>query len=264
MSLPHTSNLLAEKWSTAQFLFDLFLKYWRRNTNITVFLTKSGKLKHNTRNPVWQPLCTYVRRGNKYNYDLHWLDPNSSPDGTDGVSFYVTKYLLKYDEWIDKFKSKLYFNLSHEDYKSAWGKFRPRCLMSKGFGSPRDPLVAAHICKGINFALADTKAFFPYYISRINGSTYPLSPFYSKKFLTPDAQLVFCSRRPDDILTIYDIDDFDKRQIHLDAMRSYLLSQSSAFDYDDIDDINTDNLLPYECSRNSQSDSDFADCWQDT
>ena len=190
--------MLAEKWSKANELFHIFLRYWRRNYG-------------SSRVPIWKPLCTYVRRGNKYNYDLHWLDPNSSNDGTDGVAFYVTKYLLKFDEWIDKFKSKLYFNLSYEDYKDAWSKFRPRCLMSKGFGSAADSDVISHINKGIDFALNTSDAFYPYFINRINGSTYPLAPYYSKKFLTASQQLVFISRRPDDYMTMYDIDDFDKR-----------------------------------------------------
>lgn len=163
--------MLAEKYSTAHKFFYIFLRYWRRNYGSTRF-------------PNWRPLCTYKRTKFKYNYDLHWLDPNSSKDGLDGVSFYVTKYCLKFDKWVDKFKSFLYYNLSEDDYPCAYDKFRPRVLLSKGFGSPADPDVVSHIRNGIQFALQSPTAFYAYYISRRNGATYPLAPYYSKRFLT--------------------------------------------------------------------------------
>lgn len=249
LSLPKSGNSLAEKVSKSLFLFDIFLRYWRRNYG-------------STRVPLWKPLCTYVRRGQKYNYDLHYLDPYSSKDGLDGVSFYVTKYILKYDEWIDKFKSKLFFNLEYEQYREAWDKFRPRLLLSKGFGSPDDPDVISHIVKGINFALGQNDAFFPYYISRQNGSTYPLSPYYSKRFLTIDSQLVFCSRRPEYDLTVLDFDDFAKAESNLAQVRSYLKSRSNEIDFDDIDKINDfENGKFYEVPKLVE---DFADCWKDS
>ena len=55
---------------------------------------------------------------------------------------------------------------------------------------------------------------------------------------------------------------YNKREVKLSDVRSYLLSQSSAFDYDDIDNINIDNLKSNECTRNPQSSQDFADCWE--
>lgn len=251
MSLPRSSDKLADKWSNAQFLFDIFLRYWRRNYG-------------STRKPIWRPLCNYVRRGGKYNYDLHWLDPYSSKDGLDGVSFYVTKYLLKFDDWIDKFKSKLFFNLDESDYKDAWNKFRPRILLSKYFGSPLDPEVSSHIKLGIRFALNNAEAFFPYFVSTVNGSTYPLSPYYAKHHLSVSDQLVFCNRRPDRILTYEDFDDFDKKEKSLSDVRSFLRKHSSAFDYDDIDDINIQTFSDYaESSRLLSQIEDFANAWED-
>lgn len=248
LSLPRKSDILAVKVSEAYKLFKIFLKYWRRNYG-------------STRNPIWEPLCTYVRKGNKYNYDLHWLDPNSSVDGLDGVAFYVTKYLLKYDDWIDKFKSKLFFSLDLDDYKEAWSKFRPRILLSKRFGSPDDPDVIEHINKGIQFALNSPTAFFAYYVSRQNGSTYPLSPYYSKRFLTESDQLVFVSRRPDDILTDDDIHKFDVQQVKLEKSRDFLHKQIKEFDLDDINDINS--FYYAEDFRPPQLVEDFTDCWED-
>lgn len=263
LSLPRTSDLLAEKWSKATELFDIFLRYWRRNIAPPIWSPKRQKFIANSRSPIWQPLCTYVRRGNKYNYDLHWLDPNSSKDGLDGVSFYVSKYLLKYDDWIDKFKSKLFYSLPHDQYKEAWDKFRPRILFSKFFGSPDDVDVRNHIIRGINFAL-NTSAFFPYFVSRVDGSTYPLSPYYSKRFLTVPQQLVFVSRRPDTTLSDSDVHDFDVQQENLSRVRSFLKSQSSSFDYDDISDINIQTFYDYaNSSRLLGEAQDFATDWED-
>lgn len=251
LSLPKFGNSLAEKCGCAYDLFNIFLKYWRRNSG-------------STRSPIWSPLCTYVHRGNSYNYDLHYLDPNSSKDGIDGVSFYVTKYVLKYDDWIDKFKSKLYFTLSEQDYKDAWSLFRPRCLISKGFGSPDDPDVQDHIYKGIEFALRQPDAFFPFYLSRQDGSTFPLAPYYSKRFMTIEAQLVFVSRRPDELISADDIDDFDKDQAHLSDVRSFLRSSNLAFEESDIDDVNLNINLDYGLfTQNSKLGEEFATDWED-
>lgn len=256
LSLPRTSDFFAEKWSKANELFRIFLKYWRRNYG-------------STRTPIWKPLCNYVRRGGKYNYDLHWLDPTSSKDGLDGVSFYVTKYVLKYDEWVDKFKSKLFFSLSDDDFKVAYDLFKPRCLFSKGFGSSDDPKVRHHIYNGIDFSLADSKALFPYYISVQNGSTYPLCPYYRKKFLDVDSSIVFrdrCANAPDkDAFSL--VDDFEKRNLSMNLAKSYLNSQSLLIDFDDIDGINSqfiNDLSDYgKNNKNSYMASISPDSWED-
>ena len=109
-------------------MHDLFLKYWRRNYG-------------STRSPVWKDLCTYYCSSSGRNYDLHYLNPNSSSDGLDDVAFYVSKYCLKFDKWVDKFKSKVFFNTSESDYKEFCSLFLPKRLISKGFGSPYDPKV---------------------------------------------------------------------------------------------------------------------------
>ena len=251
LSLPKESDLLAQKEGKAYQLFNIFLKYWRRNYG-------------SRRVPIWKQLCTYVNRNGKYNFDLHYLDPNSSNDGLDGVSFYVTKYILKFDTWVDKFKSFLFFNLSDSDYIDAWNKFRPRCLMSKFFGSPDDVDVKNHIRNGINFSLDIHTALFPYYVSKQNGSTYPLAPYYAKKFLTISDKIEFVARRPE--FRDYDesdVLDFDRREEHLNQIKSFLSNQQLAVDYDDIDNINS-NILPYGYDfKFNFSAEDFADCWED-
>lgn len=248
MSLPRTGSL-AEKVSKAYELFNIFLRYWRRNYG-------------STRKPIWKPLLTYVRRGDKYNYDLHYLDPNSSKDGLDGVSFYVSKYILKYDDWVERFRSKLFFSLSDEDFKDAWKKLRPRILMSKGFGSPSDPDVRNHLLNGIQFSL-DSGSFFPFYISRINGSTYPLSPYYAKKLLDIKSRVIFKLRCPSLDMTEDDVIDFDRAQLRLANMRTFLNSQVNYFDLEDINNINSIYFDYGKIPTDALSDSCFADSWKD-
>lgn len=253
LSLPRTSDKLADKMSVAYRLFGIFKKYWRRNYG-------------STRNPDWRPLFTYVNRNGKYNYDLHWLDPNSSNDGLDGVSFYVTKYVLKYDEFVDKFKSLLFFNLKESDYKYAWSLFKPRVLMSKGFGSPDDVKVQRHIIKGINFAIDDENAFFPYYISSHSGQTFPLCPYYSKRFLSEDSQILFRSRLPDYFISIDDIIDFDNRQEKLAKTRAFLRSQNpeTVSDSSDINMFNFNDFIYGNTFEFDSENQEFVNDWRDS
>lgn len=262
------SQRLAEKRSFEIRLFNIFLKYWRRNTNITFYRTKTGKLRHNTRNPEWQSLCTYKRTFKSYNYDLHYLDPYATTKGLDDVAFYVSKYCLKYDKWVDKLKSRLYFNLPEADFTKAWDLIRPRRLLSKGFGSPSDSKVIFHINKGIDLALNDPTALFPYFVSPVNGATFPLSPYYSDKFLKLKDVERFNRRKP--VLTSDDMmldstprltpKEADIKQRRFDFIGSVLDSRHTYFD----DDFDISYTIPY--GNNSETpflDQDFADSWQD-
>lgn len=264
LSLPRDDTTLACRISRAERLFKIFLKYWRRNIAPPVWSEKRQKYIPNSWHPQWQKLLTYHRvktaQGWKYNYDLHWLDPNSSKDGLDGVAFYVTKYIMKFDEWVDKFKSILFFNLSEDDYKDAWSKFKPRILLSKFFGAPDDPAVVSHIVKGINVALANQEAFYPFFVSRVDGSTYPLAPYYSKRFLRIESQLEFIRRRPYRILTETDFQNFDNQQKRLSDSRILLRSNLTDFDYDFTDINSTIYGIPEKASPVAD---EFAASWED-
>ena len=251
---------LAERWSFAQYLSDVFLRYWRRNLG-------------SSRSPVWKNLCTYVRTRKHYNFDLHYLDSNLSSSGHDDIAFYVTKYCLKYDKWVDKLKSSLFFNLDADTYKETWQNIKPRLLLSKGFGSPADPKVIEHINKGIFVALQDIDALFPYFISPVNGASFPLAPYYSKRFLTFDDMLVFNSRKP--CLTDYDMfvdttKDMTVAQIvekerRFNVVRDYLNDRHTYFDENssEINNFLISNL--YGNTKKLSTDSqEFADAWQDT
>lgn len=177
------TQTLADRWSFEIKLNHIFMKNWRTNVG-------------SSRKPIWKPLFEYHCTRKRRNFDLHYCDPSSSTKGLDDVAFYVSKYVLKFDKWADKFKAKLYFNLPEDEYKEALKVFYPKKLISKGFGSISDPKVYDHLVRGIELALADPNAFYPYFISPVDGSTYPLSPYYSSKLLTFQDLDIFNSRKP--------------------------------------------------------------------
>ena len=258
LSLPKTSNKLAEKIGKAYDLFTIFLRYWRRNYG-------------STRVPIWKPLLTYKRTSKHYNFDLHYLDPTTSVDGLDGVSFYVTKYLLKHDPWVLKFKAKLFHTLEESEYKDAWSHFRPRVLLSKGFGSPDDESVKAYIKRCINLSLSSPNIPLPMFFSRQNGSTYPLAQYYKRRFLTVDDAYVFAQRRPEfdvnNFEQMVDIDKFDKEQIKFNLVKSFLHGNIQDFDLEDMIELNDEIFDYYETKRPSDGsefdgsyfETDFSD-----
>lgn len=250
LSFPKTSNKLAEKMGKAYDLFNIFLRYWRRNYG-------------STRVPIWKPLLTYRRTRKHYNYDLHYLDPTSSVDGLDGVSFYVTKYLLKHDPWVLKFKAKLYHTLEDSEYTEAWSLFRPRILLSKGFGSPSDPKVKAYIESCIKLSLSSPDISLPMFFSRQNGSTYPLAQYYKRRFLSVDDAYIFAQRRPEfdpnNFEQMVDMDKFDKEQLKFNLVKSFLHGNIQDFDLEDMIDLNDEILDYYETKRPSDG-SEFEGC----
>lgn len=165
----HDIMNLEVKWSK------LFLKEWRRNYG-------------SDRKPKYKPLCRYVCTYSGRTFDFHYINPASTLEGEADVAFYVTKYLLKADKWVDRLKSALKLNLKEDDFLEIWKKLKPRACISKGWGDPDNPAVINHIRKGIDIS-KESNAEFPWYISPTVGNTFPLSPFYQRRFLTMEDKL---------------------------------------------------------------------------
>lgn len=150
--------------------FDLFLKEWRVNVG-------------SRRNPLYKPLCRYVVKNGRSTYDLHYIDPSLTDAGEADVSFYVTKYILKSDKWLDRLKSALKLNLSPDEFEKVWKLLKPKCCPSKCWGNPDSENTKRHIRKGIELA-KESQSEFPFFINPVSGQTFPLSPFYQKRFYT--------------------------------------------------------------------------------
>lgn len=115
------------EWSIAH-QFDFF-KNWRVNQG-------------STRVPVWKQLSDlkYTHKNTarqRCTYDFHWINPYLM--GSDGkvidslnVAFYVTKYIMKFDKWLDRKRNALKLNYKPEAYHRVWKFLRPRCVFSHG------------------------------------------------------------------------------------------------------------------------------------
>lgn len=79
--------------------------------------------------PLFLPLSAFINRGNKYTYDCHLVD--GSPED---VGYYVSKYILKFSDYVSRTQSALRLNLVPDEYEVCWSKFRPKILLSKGLG----------------------------------------------------------------------------------------------------------------------------------
>lgn len=182
---------LSDAITLQEHLWAVFLKYWRRNYGSRKF-------------PDWRPLLTYKCVGTKRNYDLSFIDTLSG--NCEDAAFYATKYATKYDDYTDRLKSALYFNLPDNKFVDIWKIVRPRTLWSKGFGDPYNPDVYDHVMKGIQYSI-DSGSILPLFINPNTGQTFPLSPYYQKKFMTKDQAVHFKilqSQNEKELPTIYE------------------------------------------------------------
>ena len=122
-------------------LTDLLKRYW-------VYCSKGGRY------PVYEQMLDFnaVRYNNgviEKPWDCHYVTDfsNRFDDVTSGsytdsdkcsVSFYVTKYMLKSDDWIKRKQQALRLNLDDREYYDIWTRtLRPKVLLSHKFGQSR-------------------------------------------------------------------------------------------------------------------------------
>lgn len=177
---------LEEKISNA------FKTNWQVNVAID---PETGRPNH--RAPVYESLFTYrekmIRGKLNRNFDCHYIETTDDADASN-VAYYISKYVLKADPYVDRLKSALKLNYEPEEFDAIWNTVKPRMLASKGWANLDSKLVQEHIEKGITMAVNDPQAEAPYYINPQTGKTYPLSLIYTKKFITIDHIEVFKAR----------------------------------------------------------------------
>lgn len=154
-----------------QEIFDLIKSEWKVNIG-------------SNRKPVYKPLFTHVNTIRGRNYDCHYIMP--MPGHDNDVSFYVSKYIVKYDKRVNDLISKIKLDpsLDDQDTHDLISLVKPRSVMSKSFGSWKDPDVASYINKCIS-RNGDIPQFYDIY----TGKPMLLSPYYRKHFLTVDYRL---------------------------------------------------------------------------
>lgn len=126
-------------------VFDRVLAEWRRNVARRVLKKDSksghyhaGDLVPDNVHPDYLPLLEYHRRitrhGVEANYTVEYIRPLSIFSTEDAVSFYISKYLMKSDPWVNRFRSALELNHDELEFKEVWDLIRPKCKWSLGFG----------------------------------------------------------------------------------------------------------------------------------
>lgn len=159
-------------------LFDNVLSEWKRNYG-------------SDRNPIWKPLCTYVRkviRGKiRSNFDLHYVNPVLSDGQEADVAFYCLKYLLKPSDRQIKLQQALHLNLPSDEYHKVWNIVKCRHFESEFFGlgqSVKDsdgkpvfhPKILSHLVDGVQRSKGNFD--FPCFFNPCSGKTFPLCSYY--------------------------------------------------------------------------------------
>lgn len=170
------------EWAASHF-FD-FYNYWAINVG------------SRTR-PVFELLSTWKKSADgRRTYDFHWVNPylivNGKPVSENSVAFYVTKYVMKFDKWLDKKRKALKLSLSSEDYNYYWALFRPHCHFSHDFFPPKiitkyNLYEVSERYKPFLKIMKDTILLAPFhknYVFCYLGKSYPLAP-YLREYLKP-------------------------------------------------------------------------------
>ena len=233
-------------------LSDMFLGEWRRNYG-------------SDKKPLYKSLCQLVITPYGRTYDFHYVNPSLTLHGEADVAFYVTKYVLKADDWVDRLKSALKLNLSPDDFQDVWKLLKPRVCISKGFGDYESKDVQSHIAKGIVLAILD-KATYPYFINPVTGNTFPLARTYQKRFLGVDDKIEFMRNSPfedgyceTETINLMRSSVDDKRLSKIrDKVNARLTNYDICYDTED------KNILPAEVEITTNSITSVADDWSDS
>lgn len=141
---------------------------WRRNYG-------------NNFNPIYRSLYTPVYKNCRCTtFDFHYIEPIRGHDND--VSFYVSKYITKYDRWIRSLLLKILQDTSLTDEQTSYlyKLLRPRCNTSKDFGYWNDPLIFDYINK---CASRKTEYRYPQFFDINTGKSMPMSPYYGKRLV---------------------------------------------------------------------------------
>lgn len=169
---PYFLNNLVQLWT------DIFKRQWKRRISASV------------KNPVYAPLSKFRRfRNGTGTYDIHAVLPREGKDGkidtVGNVSRYVTKYILKPDDYVDKLLRSLYVNYctgeSTDEYHDLRKLVRPRIYASLGIGLTSESLsnIRSYILK----SKTNSPEKGPRYFSDATGKGVYLSRYYRHKYL---------------------------------------------------------------------------------
>lgn len=259
ISTPKIKNeTLAQKLTREKKYFDAILANWYTN-------------KGSRRKPIKVPNLIYVCKNGHYNYDFHYCNPALTKDGNTDVAFYVSKYLLKDDNYTQRLRSALRLNLPDESFKYYWSLLKHKSLTSHFLGDVNDPDVWSYLQMCIDFSL-NIRSPYPLFINPDTSQTFPLSPYY-RKILSVDQAYLFALNSPEHVADrSFEVDLHKLRKSHEKFTK--IIERINLRDL--AHDLLTDNTYgqfkndfvgPAELSSDSftssQDCNDFVDGWSD-
>lgn len=156
-------------------MFWTLLKLWRHNSGSTKF-------------PVWEPYTRFVSRNGRRNYDFQYINEHVHGNNSMNVTHYVTKYVLKFDDWVVKKQQALHLNLEQEEYKRIWQYLKPRLLISKHFGD-NSKYFKDYVAPSFDYTLKqldksrDDNELRYYFINIYTKQVVPMAPYIRDKFM---------------------------------------------------------------------------------
>lgn len=211
--------------STPYFLEDLLYKVLRDSWCVNI---------GSNRSPIYEPLFTFrsiVRYGKVFsNFDLHFVRPSLGTLTSDSVAFYVMKYILKSSSHERKLQQALRLNLEPSEYLDIWNKVKSRSQSSLRFGYGMNlvnlKLPLPCVLNYIKDCIKKTPLGSPYpmFFSPLDGSSYPLSPFYQSRsiFYSFDDALPILLNSSSPIISDLDDDFYTKSKVHFDKFQNIL------------------------------------------
>lgn len=209
-------------------LYDVLFSQWK------VKVSLSDKL------PVYEPLFTFASKfihGRIYsNFDLHYIKPSLGTLTSDSVAFYVMKYLLKSSTRERRLQQALKLNLEPFEYNEVWKTIRSHFQCSKFYGygfnkfcnncnfrcSKPSKTVIEYIRNGIKRTPFGSP--YPLFFSPLDGSSYPLSSFYTSKscFYSFDDALPILLSSNSPIISDLDDDFYQKSRLNFERFQKSL------------------------------------------
>lgn len=261
ISTPKISNeLFASKLSREKIYFDAILDNWYTNYG-------------SRRKPIKVPNLTYVFKNGRYNYDFHYVNPSLTKDGQTDVAFYTSKYYLKEDDYTKRLRSALRLNIKDDStFKYYWSLLKHKSLQSHYLGDYRSKSVSDYINFCVDFSLQSHSPY-PLFLNPETSQTFPLSPYYRNKFITPEIGYQFAlnqSDRIDGVMIRKDVDlsvlqrkyeKFNKvlERINLRDLDHQLLQSNEYSKYDNITEFDFVDSSEAFMGQISNDFSDFTD-----
>lgn len=177
-SRPHFHGFLAIDKEDIKQYYKGSVRYCERRLYNLVFYHWKRNISNSHKHPIYMPLSDLIIKGKKRTYDFHHVEPIINHDND--LSFYVSKYIVKYNESIEKllFKIKMCPTISSEQRKYLTSCIKPRMVLSKDFGSYKLPEVSKYIHRCIK-----RNSDFPTFYDINTGKSTYMSPYYAKRFI---------------------------------------------------------------------------------